>query len=59
MYLHWACDAGNIKFRSGTHGPTEEPDKHRGRKRSAYCVMMSVRALVMFCESVESMLLKT
>ena len=52
VYLHGACDAGPrlmFKFRSGTHGLYEELGRHRGRgERSAYCVMMNVRALVMF-----------
>ena len=47
----------NIKFRSGTHGLNEELDRHTGRERSAYCVVMSVGALVMLCESAESTLL--
>ena len=33
-------------------------DEGRG-ERSAYCVMMSVRALVMFCESVSLCYFKT
>ena len=46
-----ACDAGSrlmFKFRSSTHGLNEElGDIEEGRgERSAYCVMMNVRALV-------------
>ena len=60
-----------FRFRSGTHGLNEELGRHRGREgrkswvdieegrgeRSAYCVMMNVRALVMYCGNVRSTVL--
>ena len=57
-YLHGACDAGTrllFKFRSGTHGLMRNwTDIEEGRgERSAYCVMMNVRVLVMIYGSVQ------
>ena len=50
-YLRGVCDAGTLKFRSGTHGLNEELGRHRGRegRKECFCVMQSVRVLVMCC----------
>ena len=60
-YLHQECDTGSrlmFKFRSGTHGLRSWVDIEKGRgERSAYCVMMNVRVLVMFCGIVQSTIL--
>ena len=50
-YPRGVCDAGTLKFRSGTHGLNEELGRHRGRegRKECFCVMQSVRVLVMCC----------
>ena len=61
-YLHGSCDAESrlmFRFRSGTHGLIRSwVDIKEGRgERSTYCVMMNMRALVMFCGIVWSAIL--
>ena len=59
-YLHGECDAGSrlmFKFRSCTHGLNKEFGTEGRGERSAYCVIMNVTALVMFCGIVQSTVL--
>ena len=62
MYLHGECDAGSrlmFKFKSGTDGLMRSwVDIEEGRgERGAYCEMINVRTLVMFCGIVWSAIL--
>ena len=52
-YLRGVCDAGTLKFRSGTHGLNEELGRHRGRegRKECFCVMQIAE-----CESVSHVL---
>ena len=50
-YLRGVCDAGTLKFRSGTHGLNEELSRHRGREGRKECFLCDAE-----CESVSHVL---